>query len=142
MRWSPLRFIEVQVGVAAETALVVVQDAHALIWFQTIAFDSSVYLSFDQPNQLVLAPLRHGANADHRATLDGFFDVPAAFFVFVKEDVNLVDSPKQIMQVPHDILVGTQQKETEIVRLKIGYAVQRQSLFDVLQVNKLAHLTV
>src|ERR1700730_642748 len=142
MRWSPLRFIEVQVGVAAETALVVVHDAHALIWFQTIAFDSSVYLSFDQANQLVLVPLRHGENADHRATLDGFFDVPAAFFVFVKEDVNLVNSAKQIMQVTHDILVRTQQKETEIVRLTVGYAVQREGLFDILQVNKLADLAV
>src|SRR5439155_8510273 len=43
--------------------------------------------------------------------------VQTLLFRSVEEDMHFVDAAKEVVQVTHDVLVGTHQKETEVIRL-------------------------
>ena len=79
--------------------------------------------------------------ADGRA-VDRFLDVPAALFVLIEEDVGLVHAAEEVVQVAHDVLVGADEEEAEVVGLAGLEAVQRERVLHVLQVDELADLAV
>jgi hypothetical protein len=62
-------------------------------------FDRRIDLRFHQANQLGLIPLGHRQHATDGAAFDHFLDVPSGIFVFVQEDVNLVDPTKKVMEI-------------------------------------------
>ena len=54
--------------------------------------------------------------AEGLATND-FFDVITAGLVGVEEHVDFIHAPEEIMQIAHDILIRTHQKEPQKIRL-------------------------
>jgi hypothetical protein len=56
--------------------------------------------------------------------------------------VYLRDPAKQIMQITHDVLVSAYHKKAEVIDFPGMNTMQRQCLFHVLQIDKLADSSV
>ena len=103
--------VELEIGVAFETALVIGEEFHGFVGFEAIAFDGGVDLGFDVAGEFIFVPLGEGEDFADGAAFDDFLDVPAIVFVFVEEDVGFVDATEEIMEVAHDVLVGAHEEE-------------------------------
>jgi antitoxin HicB len=51
------------------------------------------------------------------AALDRLLDVPAALLILVEKDMRLVHAPEKIVQVAHDVLIGTHEEKAKVVGL-------------------------
>src|ERR1022692_4669148 len=139
--------LEAQVGVLLQPALVIIEEAHGFGGFHAVGFDGLVDLPLHLPLQLILVILDRGEALDDGAALDDLFNVVARWLVGFEEDMDLVNAAEQVVQVPHDVLIGAHQEEAEIVRLRLAVAVrvklvQRQRVAHVAEVDELLHLTV
>ena len=99
-------------------------------------------MRLEQAHQLDLVPLRHREDFADRAAFDNFLDVPAALLVGIEEDVHLGHATEQVVQVAHDILVGADHEDTEVVEFAGNDAMERERVFDVLQVDELGDLAI
>ncbi len=71
-----------------------------------------------------------------------FLDVVAAILVLIEIDMHLVHATEEVVHVAHDVLIRTDEKEADIVRLAGLPAVERKRFFYVLEIDKFADLAV
>ena len=95
---------------------------------------------FQQTHQFDFVPLRHGEHFADGAAFDHFLDVPAGFFIGIEEDMHLGDATKQIVEVAHDVLIGADHENAEVIHFAGRDAMERQSFLHILQVDELGDL--
>ena len=59
--------------------------------------------------------MRHREHFADRLTGNFFFDVEAALFVGIEEDVHFIHATEKIMDVAHDVLICASQEDAEVV---------------------------
>ncbi len=89
---------------------VFVEHASAFTRLDLVVFSSTVYNLLHAAGEYVAVVLSKTDNVIHSEALDTIFDVKAILFVVFKEDVDFINTPKQVVQVAHYILIRTNQK--------------------------------
>src|SRR4051794_26138641 len=108
-------FVQGQVGVFLQSALVVREQFHGIVRLQAVGLDRGIDLEFYQAHELDLVPLRQRQNLADSAAFDDFLNVPAALFIGIEEDVHLGDTAKEVVQVAHDVLVGADHEDAKVI---------------------------
>ena len=79
------RAVEREIRVLLQEPLVIGQKLHHIARLEEIGFDRGVDLSFEQSHEFHFVPLGHRENFANGASLNHFFDVPAAFFIGIEK---------------------------------------------------------
>jgi len=105
-------------------------------------------LGFHLPFQFGFVVLNGGESLNDSGAFDDFFDVVTGGFFGIEEDVDFVDPAEEVVEVPHDVLIGTHKEEAEVIRFGgLGMAVdgegmEGQSIADILEVDEFPDLPI
>ena len=124
------------VGISIKARLVIVNQFSALRFSQLPVFDPLRDLSPETVMQQTAFITSAARRLAHRSAAYHFLD-QVAFLIDV--DVRLVRRAEEVMTVPHDLLVCTDQHESKIIRLADNQFVQFQHLLHIVQINKFIH---
>ncbi len=56
--------------------------------------------------------------------------------------MGLVYAPKEVVQVPHDVLIGTRQKEAKVIRLTVAEGMEQERLAHIAEIREFTHLAI
>src|SRR5262249_39498225 len=87
--------LERQVRLVLQAALVVGEQAHALGRLHLVLLDRGVDLRLDLRDEIARLVLRHREDLADAVPLDRLFEVVAAVFVVIEEDVDLVHAAEE-----------------------------------------------
>ena len=77
-----------------------------------------------------------------RVTGEHLLDVVALVLILIEEDMHLIDAPEEVVEIPHDVLIGAGEENAEVVGLAGSHAVDRECLLHVLEIDELGHLSI
>ena len=134
--------LELEVSGGLKTLFVGFEEAHAFIGFEDVGLDGAIDLFLHAAGEHSLVILHIGEDFADGAAGNGFLDVKAARFIGIEEDVGFVDATEEIVEIAHDVLIGADKENTEIVGLAVERMERERPADFAIAVDELADLSV
>src|SRR5690606_14625702 len=103
---DPIVLINLEVSLARKALLVEGEQLHSFVGTEKVRFNRSINLCFQSLDQFSRIVLSHGQYVTNTVAGNLFFDVEPTLFILIEENVDFIDSPKKIVNISHDVLVG------------------------------------
>ena len=122
-------------------AFVEFEEADAFAGFHDVLARGGVDLGLHLAAEFFLLILHALEDVGDPTAAEGFLDVEAVGFIIFEEDVDLVDTPEEVMEVAHDILIRAREENTEEVGLAVE-RVERDVVLRVLEIDERGDFSV